>query len=316
MARRKRVIAALAVALLCAPGTWLRTELPDTPPRDIAITRLQGPGPAGAPGWDIAGVWQYDAESLLFGGYSALLALSDNRLRAFSDRAFRMTLTEPDQPGAPPRITRQIVAPEDANHLWDIESATRDPVSGRYWLGYENRHTIHRVTREGDIAGKRDLTADVDWGTNGGAEAMTRLADGRFVILPEGRSEGVIFAHDPVEGAPLQRFAFRNPAPGFAATDMAQLPDGRLIVLMRDVVWAYPAFTSLIVIGPPPEAGGVFAPKKALQLDPAIPRENYEGLALRPRADGRIDVWLIADDNLSVMQRTLLVKLIFDPRAR
>lgn len=308
-------MAALAVALLCAPGTWLRTELPNTPPHHIAVTRLQGPGATASPDWAIAGVWQYDAESLLFGGYSALLVLSDNRLRAFSDRAFRMTLTEPDQSGPPPRITRQMVAREDANYLWDIESATRDPATGQYWLGYENRHTIHRFTREGAIAGKRDLTAEVDWGANGGAEAMTRLADGRFVILPEGGREGVIFAFDPVEGAPLQRFAFRNPAPGFAATDMAQLPDGRLIVLMRDVVWAWPAFTSLIAIGPPPEPGGIFAPKKVLQLDPAIPRENYEGLALRPRADGRIDVWLIADDNLSVMQRTLLAKLIFDPRA-
>lgn len=306
---------ALAVALLCAPGTWLRTELPDTSPRNIALARLQGPGSAGAPGWEIEGVWQYSAESLLFGGYSALLAVSGNRLRAFSDRGFRMTLTEPDQSGAPPRISRQMVAREDAHDLWDIESATRDPATGRYWLGYEHRHAIHRFTRESAIAGKRDLTADVDWGANGGAEAMTRLADGRFVILPEGGRKGVIFASDPVEGASLQRFAFRNPAPGFAATDMAQLPDGRLMVLMRDVVWAWPAFTSLIAIGPPPEAGGTFAPEKVLQLDPAIPRENYEGLALRPRADGRIDVWLISDDNLSVMQRTLLAKLIYDPRA-
>ncbi len=293
----------------------MRTPLPNTAPRDVAVTRLQGPGLTGTPGWDIAGVWEYDAESLMFGGYSALLALSGDRLRAFTDRAFRMTLIAPDEDDPQERIDRQLVAREDANHLWDIESATRDPATGRYWLGYENRHTIHRFTREGIIDGKRDLTGEVDWGDNGGAEAMTRLADGRFVILPEGGREGVIFAYDPVEGAPMQRFAFRNPAPGFAATDMAQLPDGRLLVLMRDVVWAWPAFTSLIAIGPPPQAGGVFAPEKVLQLDPAIPRENYEGLTLRPRADGRIDVWLISDDNLSVMQRTLLVKLIFDPAA-
>ena len=303
------------MALLCAPGTWVRDDLPITAPREVTVTRLQGPGPTGTPGWDIAGVWEYDAESLMFGGYSALLALSGDRLRAFSDRAYRMTLIAPDRPGTPPQIDRQLVARDDSNDLWDIESATSDPATGRYWLGYENRHTVHRFTREGTVLGKRDLTAEVDWGDNGGAEAMTRLADGRFVILPEGGREGVIFAHDPVEGAPMQRFAFRNPAPGFAATDMAQLPDGRLIVLMRDVVWAWPTFTSLIAIGPPPQAGGIFAPEKVLQLDPAIPRENYEGLTLRPRGDGRIDVWLIADDNLSVMQRTLLVKLIFDPAA-
>ncbi|QDH33312.1 esterase-like activity of phytase family protein [Porphyrobacter sp. YT40] len=303
------------MALLCAPGTWVRTPLPNSAPRDVAVTRLQGPGPTGTPGWDIAGVWEYDAESLMFGGYSALLALSGDRLRAFTDRAFRMTLIAPDAQDPQELIDRQLVARADANDLWDIESATRDPATGRYWLGYENHHTIHRFTREGIVDGKRDLTGEVDWGDNGGAEAMTRLADGRFVVLPEGGRKGVIFADDPVEGAPMQRFAFRNPAPGFAATDMAQLPDGRLIVLMRDVIWAFPTFTSLIAIGPPPVAGGVFAPETVLQLDPAIPRENYEGLALRPRADGRIDVWLISDDNLSVIQRTLLVKLVFDPAA-
>lgn len=316
MARRRRLLAALAVALLCAPGTWLRTPLSTTPPRDIAIRLVQGPGPTDSPDWEVGGVWQYSADHLLFGGYSALLTLSDNTLRAFSDRASRFTITEPDQPRPNPKraISLQLVDKADANDLWDIESATRDPATGNYWLGYEGRHTIHRFTRASAVLGKRDLTGVVDWGVNSGAEAMVRLGDGRFLVLPEGERQGLIFPFDPVEGARPARFTFRNPAPGFAATGVAQLPDGRLLLLMRDVVWAYPVFTSLLAIGPAPQAGGVFAPTRILQLDPTIPRENYEGLALRPRDDGRVDVWLISDDNLSAMQRTLLVKLIYDPR--
>lgn len=314
MPRRNRILAALTVAVLCAPGTWLRTPVSNTPPGDITATLVQGSGPTGVPGWEIAGVWRYHAEGLLFGGYSALLALHGNRLRAFSDRGSRLTFTEPDQPGSQQTITRQLVAPADANDLWDIESATRDPATGTYWLGYENRHTIHRFAVTSAIAGKRDLTGEVDWGVNSGAEAMVRLGDGRFLVLPEGEREGLLFPSDPVDGAVSAQFAFRNPAPGFSATDIAQLPDGRLLVLMRDVAWAFPAFTCLLAIGPMPDAGGVFAPAKILQLDPAIPRENYEGLAIRPRGDGRIDVWLISDDNLSAMQRSLVVKLIFDPR--
>ncbi len=142
-----------------------------------------------------------------------------------------------------------------------------------------------------------------------------RLRDGRFVVLPEGKNYGLIYPGDPVEGAKPARFTFQSPAPGFAATDVAELPDGRLLLLMRDLVWAYPMFTSRLAIGAAPRAGGVFAPETVLQLDPTIPRENYEGVAVRPRADGRIDVWVISDDNLSVMQRTLLAKLIFDPNA-
>jgi hypothetical protein len=304
---------------MCAPGTFLRSDSPPVLPRNIAISKVQGPGPAPAPGWEIDGVWQYRGDGRLFGGFSALLALDDHTLRAFSDRGARFTLSEPDRPdlradGRPP-VVRQLVAPADADDLWDIESATRDPVSRRYWLGYEGHHALHRFTVASAIDGKRDLSDEVDWSDNSGAEAMVRLADGRFVVLPEGEDYGLIYPRDPIEGGAPKRFAFRNPAPGFAVTDMAQLPDGRLLLVLRDLAWAYPIFTSRLAIGAVPRTGEALAPQTVMALDPAIPRENYEGLALRPRDDGRIDVWLVSDDNLSVMQRTLLAKLIFDPRA-
>lgn len=319
MRSARRLVAALAVALLCAPATLLRTDIPAGPPRDIMMARVQGPGPTPAPGWDVAGVWQYRAHSLLFGGFSALVTAHDHQLRAFSDRGARFTFAEPDQPRPQPDprhgLVRQLVAPADAYALRDIEAATRDPVSGNYWLAFENLHTIHRFSIASAPDGKRDLESEVDWYANSGAEAMVRLADGRFVVLPEGKNYGLIYPGDPVEGAQAVRFAFRNPAPGFAATDVAQLPDGRLLLLLRDLAWGYPIFTSRLAIGEVPRAGGVFAPSTVLQLDPAIPRENYEGIAVRPRSDGRVDVWVISDDNLSVMQRTLLAKLIFDPAA-
>lgn len=317
MTRRWRLFAGLAVAVLVAPGTWLRTDLSTEPPRAVAVARVQGEGPMAAPGWRVAGVWHYRASNLQFGGYSALLALADNRLVAFSDRGTRWMLTQPDRPGTGgelPAIALQPMSRADADDVRDIESATRDPATGEYWLGYENRHAIRRFTAAHGLAGKRDLRGLVDWGANAGAEALVRLTDGRFVVLPEGEATGLIFPFDPVAGAPPSRFTFQNPAPGFSATDAVQLPDGRLLVLMRDVAWGYPPFSSVLAIGPAPCAGGVFAPVLATALDPVIPRENYEGIAIRPRTDGRIDVWLISDDNLSVMQRTLLVKLIFDPR--
>lgn len=310
-----RLIAALAVALLCAPGTFLRTTIPTTPLREIAMVQVQGPGPTDAVGWKVEGVWQYCANSLLFGGFSALLAVGDNQLRAFSDRGARFSLTEPDQPTRKHDLVRQLVYPADVDDLWDIEAATRDPISRKYWLAYENRHTIHRFTAASRPDGKRDLEDEVDWAANSGAEAMVRLSDGRFLVLPEGKAEALLFPGDPVEGAQAVSFTFRNPAPGFVATDVTELPDGRLLLLMRKLAWARPPFTSLLAIGPVPQPGGVFAPDTVLRLDPTVPHENYEGLAVRLRDDGRIDVWVISDDNLSVMQRTLLVKLIFDPKA-
>ncbi len=142
-----------------------------------------------------------------------------------------------------------------------------------------------------------------------------RLADGRFVLLPEGQDYGLIYPRDPVLGDPPRRFAFTAPRDGYAAVDAAQLPDGRLMVLMRALRLGVPSFASLIAIGPVPAADdrSGFAPGIALDLAQIVPFENYEGLALRPLGDGRVAVWLIADDNFSVVQRTLLAKFIFDP---
>jgi hypothetical protein len=317
--RRQRLLAALAVTLLCAPGTWLRTEVEHKVPQQIDVALIAGPQPTGTAGWERVGVWQYSAESLHFGGFSALLALRSGTLQAFSDRGFRFTLTEPDLPDATRQLDRQLVQPGDQYTLTDIEAATRAPDSGHYWLAYEQTHLIHRFTSASAADGVRGLTGEVDWPMNGGIEAMVRLADGRFVVLPENNRTGLIFAADPVDGGKPASFAFRSPAKGYAATDLAQLPDGRLLVLMRSLkrpsprIW--PPFSALLAIGPAPVAGGTFAPTTALALDGLVPRDNYEGLAVRARQDGRLDVWIMSDDNFATFQRTLLAKLVFDPSA-
>lgn len=317
MRSKRRLIAALAVALMCAPGTWLRSDVPRGLPSDIAVTAVAGPRALGNSDWELGGVWQYQANSLRFGGFSALLALGSGRLRTFSDRGFRMIMTEPDREAPRQGMNRQLVEPGREWDLWDIEAATRNPANGDYWLGYEHRHAIHRFTAASIPDGVRDLREEVDWPSNSGIEAMVRLEDGRFVVLPEGQPRGLLFAQDPVEGGTPATFTITSPAKGYVITGAKQLPDGRLMVLMRRLVWpsprAWPPFASLLAIGELPSAGGAFAPDVALRLEGVLPRDNYEGLALRERADGRIDVWIISDDNFSVFQRTLLAKLIYTP---
>lgn len=321
MRARRRVFAALAVALLCAPGTWLRTPVADTLPVEIALEQIAGAADTRVAGWRIAGVWQFSAEGLNFGGYSVLLALPDNRLRAFSDRGTRFTFDEPDaDQQSLRRIAQQETDPRYPNMLYDIEAATRDPATGRYWLATEGFHAIQRYDRKSALAGVRVLDGTVDWPVNSGAEAMVRLDDGRFVIIPEGQGEGLIFAEDPLKGGKPAPLEWVNPAEGFVVTDMAQLPDGRLLLLMRNLHWRglsgpWPPIASLIAVGELPRAGtdAPFAPKIALRFEGVIPRENYEGLALRPLSERQVAVWVIADDNLSVIQRSLLVKLLLDP---
>ena len=319
MRSKTRVIAALAVALMCAPGTWLRSEPPQAPAGDLAAVPVTAPSATGTQGWALGGLWHLTSSDPQFGGFSALLDLGEGRFAAFSDRGWRLDFSPPGALPQPPRLAR--VFPDEALHhrFFDIEAAVHDPATGMLWLASENDHAIHRFGSDGTPAGRRDLGDEVDWTSNSGIEAMVRLEDGRFVILPEGQREGLIFASDPVEGGKPERFAIKVPEKGYEITDAARLPDGRLLVVLRKLEWpsrrAWPPFASLLAIGAVPEAGGVFAPQITLRLEGVLPRENYEGLALRERSDGRVDVWIISDDNLSVFQRTLLAKLVFDPAA-
>ncbi|MEE4153195.1 MAG: esterase-like activity of phytase family protein [Erythrobacter sp.] len=315
----RRLLLVALIALGVAPGTWLRSAPSDEPPVRFTIHQVAGPRASEHPAWRREGVWHYRSGHKWFGGFSALLAPGGEgggTLRAFSDRGFRFAFTEPTRAGPPTaRAARQLELDPYFNGLWDIESATLDPATGRYWLGYENRHTIQRYTPDDMPDRFRDLQNEVDWGANSGAEALVRLANGRFVLLPEGESYGLIYPRDPVLGDPPRRFAFATPREGYDPVDAAQLPDGRLLVLMRALRAGIPSFASLLAIGEVPEGDDPagFAPSIALDLAGIVPFENYEGLALRRLGDERVAVWLIADDNFSVLQRTLLAKLVFDP---
>ncbi|WP_298306659.1 esterase-like activity of phytase family protein [uncultured Erythrobacter sp.] len=319
-----RLIAALVVATMCAPGTWLRTPISTENPKSIALEQISGRSETGAPGWSVESVWHYSAgPSLRFGGFSALLPAGAGRLRAFSDRGFLFTFVEPDREEELP--DRRQIADMPFNDpslypiLWDIESVTRDSSpEGDYWVGFENTHAIHRYSYKTEPEDVRIIRDDVDWYDNGGLEAMERLSDGRFLIIPERRDEALILESDPVEAWDPQIIPYESAAEGFAVTDLAQLPDGRVLTVMRDVDWGnYPPFAGLLAIVDVPEVGSVkpLAPKVLFRFEGVLPPENYEGLAVSEQKDGRVVVWMISDDNLAAMQRTLLVKLVYDPSA-
>jgi hypothetical protein len=311
------VIASLAVAAMCAPGTWLRSAPPTASAADLAAIRIADARATGAPGWEIAGVWQLVSSDPQFGGFSALLNRGEAGFTAFSDRGWRLDFASPEGPPRPPRLQRMF--PNQALHhrFFDLEAAVRDPASGTFWLASEHDHAIHRFAADGTPDGRRELRGTVSWLRNSGIEAMVRLDDGRFVVLPEGQREGLIFPRDPVAGGAPERFGITVPEAGYDITEAAVLPDGRLLVVLRKLLSplsdGWPPFASLLAVGDVPEAGGEFRPRTVLRLAGVVPPENYEGLALRTLSDGTVAVWLIADDNISVFQRTLLAKFIFTP---
>ncbi len=322
----RRLVLLTIVALGLAPGTWVRT--PDAASTDerpiLSIMPLPLPE-TGRSDLQVAGAWALSSANQHFGGYSALAALPDGNLLAVSDRGRRLRFTPPSRPGTAVSFDYLGAARPVAKTSVDSEALAFDPASGRLWVAYENRNMIVRY----DARFRREAAvrpaAMRDWPPNSGPEAIVRLADGRFVVLAEGSPRwfdsdlpALLFPSDPVDGAVPERFRFKPPD-GYRPVDAAQLPDGRVMILLRRVHWTLPpAFTGKLMIADPAtiRPGERWRAERIADLAEPLPTDNFEGLAVEPGRDGSVIVWLISDDNTSAFQRTLLLKLIWRPNAK
>ncbi|MFC0206286.1 esterase-like activity of phytase family protein [Novosphingobium soli] len=312
--------------------TWARSDLPPAPmgprpelgvkpmalPSAEVLARQLGP-------FALEGAWQIVSSHEEVYGYSALTVRPDGVLLAFSDGGKVLAFSPPGARPQPPRTSSVKLADSGREKSSrDVESATWDPVSGRFWLGLEGTNRIVRLSPEMRETGRIAPPAMRRWGPNSGAEAMARLHDGRFVAIREvtsswieGRShEALLFAGDPIENPEPAHFRLDGPD-AFSVVDMAELPDGRALILMRRLVWPMPMrFAGRIVIADTARIrpGAVWHSVPLASLESPLPVDNFEAIAVQPRADGRIVVWLMSDDNnWRVLQRTLLWKLSVDP---
>ncbi|MDG2005236.1 MAG: esterase-like activity of phytase family protein [Novosphingobium sp.] len=294
---------------------------------DLQIVRLSVPpreeyaehlGP-----FELEAIWQIASFLSTFGGFSALLPPESGEINAISDKGWQLRFTPSGSPDGEPLFRKIYPAKPSPPFVNDIEAATSDPISGNVWLINEGRPAFARFGPGMQLEASVMPEAMKSWNGNFAAEAVTRLSDGRFVVLREAftgwfeniEHDALIFDSDPVEWAKGKPFKVRGPV-GFSPTEMVQLPDGRLLVLMRRMVWPHPArFAGRIAIGDPQqiEEGQIWQLEEAAWLTSTLPIDNFEGMAIELRPDGRLNVWLISDDNGSVVQRTLLWKLSVDP---
>jgi hypothetical protein len=326
--RKLRLFLLLFVALGLAPGTWVRggPRVPDER-QLLYVGKLDVPRDAIGPGIgeaiEVAGAWHLRSPNFHFFGFSALLVMGDGTLLALSDHRRQMRFTAPN--AARPSAKFDFFTHDPTRHRWvDLEAVTRDPVSGFIWGAYEDTNHIERY-HAGLSTGRARPRAMRDWPGNRGAEAMTRLADGRFVVLSEGSPgwfaadlPGVVFAGDPIEGAEARSFRF-SPPRDFVPVDMATLPDGRVLILLRAVRWGLPpSFEGMLVVADPGEIrpGERWAWRKVAQLTEPLPMDNYEALAVERGEDGKLVLWLMSDDNDATFQRTLLIKLLWRPNEK
>lgn len=260
------------------------------------------------------GGWRLESDDRAFGGWSGMVAAGD-RLLLVSDvggvLAIRLANGRPvaaavgDLPDGP--------GDDYFKRARDAEALTRDPATGRLWVGFEQRHSVWRYAPGFARAEAAAFPPAMrTWPTNGGTEALVRLRDGRFLVFAEiGRAAGgdreiLIFAGDPTRAdTPPPALAFVRPAKGYRITAAAQLPDGRLLLLERRFRFGFRA--RLVIADPARLRPGRRLPTRLLaRFAPPVLADNFEGLAVTRQA-GETIVWILSDDNFMAPQRTLLL---------
>ena len=253
-----------------------------------------------------------------FGGFSALRVDGD-RFTLLSDGGnivrFRMG---PDWRVRTPSFG---MIPAGPGTGWDkrdrdTESFTADPTTNTTWVGFEGANAIYRF--RGDLAAVTGIVrprAMRKWSANSGAESLVRLRDGSFVAISEahvvkGRRgvSAIHFATDPVK-APNRGYRFRYlPPKGYLPTDVAELPDGDLLVINRRFA-PRTLFTARLVriarhtIRP----GAVVRGSEVARFGGDALHDNFEGLAV-VQEGGRTILWIVSDDNQTFFERSLLLK--------
>lgn len=264
---------------------------------------LHGPGPA-------------------FGGFSAM-QVAGGRFTLLSDGGNIVAFTM----GADwtPRDVRFAALPDGPGRGWnkrerDSESLASDPATGRVWVGFETANAIWRY-EPGFARARGHATppAMADWPANRGAEAMVRLRDGRFLVLAEDEEgkvrptlPGLIFATDPVD-APRRSAAFRYAPPrGFRPTDIAELPDGRIVILNRRF-GLLDGFTAALTLVPRGtiRPGATVVGREIARFEGAVLHDNFEAIAA-VREGRETILWIASDDNQWPLQRSLLLKFRLD----
>jgi hypothetical protein len=196
----------------------------------------------------------------------------------------------------------------------DTESMAMLP-GGDMLVGYERYNQLWRFGRDLRPVRHAAPPAMRRWSENSGAEAMAAMPDGSTIVMSEAyRARGtrgymaLRFPGDPTAlgGRPL---AFRYFAdPGYSVSDAAALPDGRLLVLtrsinLRDYFVARLQIADVRNLSPGQGVTG----RTIARFEPPALHDNLEGIS--PTYErGQPVLWMVSDDNLSVTQRTLLLK--------
>jgi hypothetical protein len=266
-------------------------------------------------GLRLTGLWSLHGSIGAFGGISALLADADGRFIAITDSG-ESAMFKPGGAGRMAALPRLASDGDTIRGNHDSESVTRDPVTGRIWIGFERAQRICRYAPElAQIERCASAAALQAWPIEGSIEALARLGDGRFIAIserantPSGGYDALLWAGDPVEPstAPPVHLTYRGP-PGYRPTDALWLGGDRLLVLTRrlTLLEGFTARLTLVRL-PKLEAGATLHGETIAAFRSPGPSDNLEALALGEEG-GRPVLYIAADDNRLFFQRSLLFR--------
>lgn len=279
-----------------------------------------------------AGGIELTSDNKKFGGWSALEVSTDgSRLLAISDEAHWLSAEILyDEKGRLSGLGNGVIAPMLnlkgkpilKKPYGDAEGLTTtggDPTKGEAYVSFEHFHRIWRydLGANGFDALPKQIITERRLGqmpANSGIEALTLIGpetggdDQRLLALTEdarnakGNRKAFL-----IEGRKIERLATRLDAP-FKPTDIARLPNGDFLLLERSFsILAGPGMELRLINAADVKPGATLDGRLLLRADNKHTIDNMEGLAVRQDEKGQIFVYLISDNNCSVLQHTYLM---------
>lgn len=253
-----------------------------------------------------------------FGGLSALeFPYGDGRFIALSDLGYRVDGRLVETGRASIEIVDAAIAPlrdRAGNALkaqWrDAEAIAYDGADG-FYAAFEGHHRLLRYRLPPDESAAKPVSSPsaIDaLPKNAGVEALTRLCDGRLLLIAEGNDSApqtIAWVGKP--GGPALSFPYPI-SDGFLPTGATTLPDCRIALLERRFSLLGGFASRIRLLAALPETEGVaLTPMTLAQFEAPLSTENFEGIAARSNDAGETLLYILSDDNFIGLQRTLLL---------
>lgn len=191
----------------------------------------------------------------------------------------------------------------------DSESLALAP-DGSLYISFERNHRVVRYARDGSV--REDILSfgreEQALVPNHGIEALEVLRDGTLLLVVEGQVSHPFTAVWLVKDGQSKRFDLPL-KDGFRPTGVVRLPQTDNFVLLeryyKPLLDVKARLSYLNVSADSVTRGAVLA-----EFSSPTPVDNFEGIAAHEDTQGRLILSVLSDDNFSLFQRTLLLRIL------